>query len=160
MHRPHDFCPYCGAALEEADWPRRCTGCQRISYLNPVPVAVLLQPVDDGLLVVRRGISPGRGMLALPGGFIDFGERWQEACARELLEETGVAVAPEDVALEGVESTGRHVLVFGRGPLLRAADLPAFVPNAECVERVVVREAVELAFGLHTEAVRRWFSAS
>ncbi|MFT5685608.1 MAG: ADP-ribose pyrophosphatase YjhB (NUDIX family) [Myxococcota bacterium] len=160
MHRPHDFCPYCGAALARTDWPRTCTGCARISYLNPAPVVVLLQPVDDGLLVVRRGIGPGRGLLALPGGFIDFGETWQEGCARELLEETGVVVDPADVVLEGVESTGQHVLVFGRGPVLSGATLPAFVANAECTERAVIFEAVELAFALHTEAAVRWFGGA
>ena len=157
MHRPHDFCPYCGSALAKTDWPRTCTGCGRVSYLNPAPVAVLLLPVDDGLLAVRRGINPGRGQLALPGGFIDFGETWQEGCVRELREETGVVIPVEAVRLFDVTSTGRHVLVFGIGPRVREADLPGFVGNVECVERVVVREGVGMAFGMHEEMVRRYF---
>ena len=42
------------------------------------------------LLVVRRGKPPFKGMYALPGGFVDIGETAEEACLRELLEETGV----------------------------------------------------------------------
>jgi len=38
-----------------------------------------LIPVHDGLLFVRRGIEPRKGKLALPGGFINLGETWQEA---------------------------------------------------------------------------------
>ena len=48
-------------------WPRRCGACGETSYLNPTPVAVAVQPVGDGLLVVRRGIPPARDR-ARPAG--------------------------------------------------------------------------------------------
>ena len=42
------------------------------------------------LLVVRRKNPPFKGMYALPGGFVDVGEMVEDACRRELMEETGV----------------------------------------------------------------------
>jgi 8-oxo-dGTP diphosphatase len=42
------------------------------------------------VLLVRRKNPPFKGMYALPGGFVDIGETVEEACRRELLEETGV----------------------------------------------------------------------
>ena len=42
----------------------------------------------DHLLVVERKNLPGKGLLALPGGFVDPEEKLLDACLRELAEET------------------------------------------------------------------------
>ena len=42
------------------------------------------------LLLIRRKNPPFKGMYALPGGFVDVGETVEDACRRELMEETGV----------------------------------------------------------------------
>jgi 8-oxo-dGTP diphosphatase len=44
----------------------------------------------EKVLLVRRGREPGKGMLALPGGIVDYGERLEECVVREVEEETGI----------------------------------------------------------------------
>ena len=42
------------------------------------------------VLLIRRKNPPFQGQYALPGGFVDVGESVEDACRRELMEETGV----------------------------------------------------------------------
>lgn len=42
------------------------------------------------VLLIERKNPPCQGHFALPGGFVDVGETVEDACRRELLEETGV----------------------------------------------------------------------
>ena len=72
---------------------------------------------SDYVLLIRRGWEPHKDELALPGGHVDRGETSRTAAARELLEETGVRVAAEDLDLIGVydrpdrDPRGRYVSV-------------------------------------------------
>lgn len=42
---------------------------------------------DDSVLLIRRKNAPGKGLLALPGGFLDQGESLAGCATRELMEE-------------------------------------------------------------------------
>jgi 8-oxo-dGTP pyrophosphatase MutT (NUDIX family) len=163
MMEKNSHCSYCGARFPDgAAWPRRCAACGNTSYLNPLPVAVLLQPVDDdGLVAIRRAIPPV-GKLALPGGFIDVGESWWHAAARELREETGIetdASAIREVRV--LSAPDGTLLVFGLAPPLPSAGLPPFTPSSETSECVILRDASDdLAFPLHAQVVREYFSGA
>ena len=160
MFIQHSHCSYCGHPFEiDQAWPRLCAACGNTSFVNPLPVSVVLLPVDDGLLVVRRNIEPQIGQLALPGGYINRGESWQQAGARELLEETGIAIQPEDLREFRVKSApgDNTLMVFGLARRMRSSDLPPFTPNEETQEIGVLTAPQELAFSTHTEALREYF---
>lgn len=114
-----------------------------------------------GLLVITRAVAPHRGGIALPGGFVDHAEDWRAAVVRELREETGIEAPASDVRLaDAMSSPAGHLLVFGLLPPRPADSLPPSVPTDETEGHHVVYAAEELAFPLHTEAVRAWFAGT
>jgi ADP-ribose pyrophosphatase YjhB (NUDIX family) len=153
-------CNYCGSAYAVGQpWPRSCAVCGHVVYRNPLPVAVLILPVGRGLLAVRRAIEPGYGKLALPGGYINYGESWQQAAARELDEETGIRINPEGIELFGVHSAADStLLIFGRAKRIAARDLLEFRPTDETSERVILSGPQSLAFDLHERIVTKFFA--
>jgi len=52
---------------------------------------------ENRVLLVRRGKEPAKGDWAIPGGRVELGERMHAAAAREVLEETGISVQPQEM---------------------------------------------------------------
>jgi ADP-ribose pyrophosphatase YjhB (NUDIX family) len=166
-HQKDSHCSSCGTAFPpDPGWPRTCAACGTTAYRNPLPVAVALLPVRDrtgggtGLVVIRRTIEPRRGHLALPGGFIDHGETWQQAVTRELAEETGIQADPDDVTLADAltDTEDGYLLLFGLLPERPAHELPPPRPTDETDGWHIVDAPTDLAFPLHTQAADRWFA--
>ncbi|GIJ24857.1 NUDIX hydrolase [Micromonospora qiuiae] len=161
----YSHCSYCGTVYPaEAGWPRLCVACGETVWRNPLPVAVALLPVRTpsglGVVVVRRDIEPARGLLALPGGFIEYGEQWQDALVRELREETGLLADPADAELVAVHSApaGGTMMIFGKLPVRPIEELPPSAPTAEATEWLVLTEPTELAFTTHTRVLADFFA--
>lgn len=63
--------------------------------------AIILEP-NESLVLVIRGNPPYQGQWALPGGFVELGEKVEDAVRREVKEETNLTV--EIIKLSGVYS--------------------------------------------------------
>ncbi len=158
MASKNTYCSYCGNRFPaNAAWPRHCQNCQQTSYLNPLPVAVTLLPVGAGLIVIRRNIEPQKGTLTLPGGYIDLGETWQQAAARELLEETGVAIAEDQIRLYHVQNGLDDTLVIFGLAVPQPAEIYQPFSSPETQEVVLIDRPIDLGFPMHSAIVERFF---
>lgn len=90
----YNYCPICATPLKigmiEGKTRKYCPRCDFVDYKNPLPVALAVAVKDRKFLLIKRGIPPKKGMWGFPSGFIESGETAEEACLRELEEETGV----------------------------------------------------------------------
>jgi ADP-ribose pyrophosphatase YjhB (NUDIX family) len=160
MKTKNSHCSYCGAGYPDAEtWPRNCRNCGNRTYLNPLPVAVVLLPVGEGIVVIRRNTEPRKGTLTLPGGYIDIGETWQEAARREVLEETGIAIGPGIISLYDVQNgLDGTIVVFGLAEKQAPEVLKPF-SSEETQEVILISRPMELGFEMHTRIVERYFKA-
>jgi len=96
MSESFRFCPLCASGLKPvADGGRTrptCEQCGFVHYSNPTPAAGCLVRRDGAILLVRRAVTPRRGDWTLPAGFVEYDESAAECAAREVAEETGLAV--------------------------------------------------------------------
>jgi len=155
---PPGFCAVCGDFLGREPGGTghlRCRSCGSVHYRNPLPAAALLVIRDGKLMLVERAVEPGRGLLSLPGGFMETGETPLECGARELLEETGLVLREATLfALESDET------VYG-GIMLAAYEVTAWsgtpVPgdDASAIVWVEPGKVPALAFRAHDRLVAR-----
>ena len=158
-----NYCSRCGAALRfgpiEGEERERLAfeSCGYVAYVNPRLVVTTLPVTDRGeVMLLRRGIEPGYGLWAQPGGFLEIDETVNEGAIRETLEEVGLVVEPgEIVGLYSRIEAAVVVLAFEArivGGEVRtsseALEVRAFRPEA-----IPWRE---IAFRTSTWALRDW----
>jgi hypothetical protein len=122
------FCKFCGNQHISDSYPKICDSCNKLTWKNPTPVAVLLQPVTNGvnrgILIGKRSIHPGKEHMNL---FWSFSDR-------------------------------SHLLIFAETTLgMHCDQLENFVHNSECSAVRVAWEPETLCFHSHTKALKMWF---
>ena len=159
-----NHCTNCGGALRFGEVPGEhrhrlvCVDCGHIAYVNPRLVVTAFPVTDTGeLILLRRGIEPGLGLWAQPGGFLEVDETVHEAAIRETHEETGLLIEPGEIIglytrLEASVVTIAYEakIVGGKAaPTPEAIEVVAFAP-----EHI---PWAGIAFKTTTIALRDWF---
>ncbi|HNS49646.1 MAG TPA: NUDIX domain-containing protein [Anaerolineae bacterium] len=157
------FCPHCAYPLEERDaYGRQRLACRVCGYVEfrQLKVGVSLVIEREGrILLIRRAVEPGKGLWALPSGFVEWDERPEAAVCRECIEETGLVAGPpqlmaasyyrDDFRGPGINLTYRVTAIGGR---LKAGDDAGdarFFPLDE------LPPADEIAFSGHADTLQK-----
>lgn len=88
------FCPRCATEADPVgEVPFHCEQCGFKFFFGPVAaVGGVVRDSAGQVLLIERAHDPGKGMLGMPGGFVDAGETSEEALRREVQEEVGLEV--------------------------------------------------------------------
>lgn len=155
------FCPLCGSGLrprsiEGHDLPA-CPSCEFVAWRGPkVAVALVASDENGRVLVIRRGLSPGQGGWAFPGGFVDDEEDPATSAARECREETGCeAVVDELAGVFHVVTEDGGLVVLAYSGRLKAGD-PTPTPEAPELGCFEPHKVPELVFSSHRRAFDAW----
>ena len=158
-----NFCSRCGSSLRFGTIPGEdrdrlsCESCGHIVYVNPRQVVTTFPITDAGeIVLIRRGIEPGLGAWAQPGGFLEVDETVHQAAIRETWEETGLLVEPGEIIglytrLEAaVVTIAFEARIVGgtAAPTPEATEIRAYAPEA-----IPWRD---IAFRTTTWALRDW----
>jgi ADP-ribose pyrophosphatase len=168
------FCPSCGKqAVSDGVTPPQtnpfcCRHCGFTRFFGPfVAIGALVMDEAKRLLLVRRARSPGKGLLGLPGGFIDANETVEFALARELREETSLELS-DAAYLTSQPNCYRH-----KGINAPVVDL-FFVCTVTNPDAIVLQDAElteylwqipdassldQLAFQSHRKAIQIWLKS-
>jgi len=110
------FCPHCGATLElrvvkAGEFERlACSACDFVWFVDPKIAAGCIVETPAGIVLLRRGIEPAYGKWVFPGGYVDRGERVEDAAVRETREESCLEVRITSL-LNVYSYSGRPVIV-------------------------------------------------
>jgi mutator protein MutT len=133
-----------------------CPSCGLIVYFNPKVAAGVIIEDGEGTILIRRGIEPAYGKWTFPGGYVNRGERPEDAAVREVAEEVGLNVSL--TALHGIYSYTNHpiIVIVYRGLIVDGT----LNVSPECLDvRHVSPSAIpwdDLAFPSTAEALRAW----
>lgn len=132
------YCSECASRLvrhwivEEGRDRLFCETCAAVQYQNPKVVVIAVVTCGESLLVCQRAIDPGKGLWALPTGYVESGETLEGAAMRETFEETGVTLDAARLELYTVTDMPgiEQVAIAFRADL---GEMPPLRPNAECL---------------------------
>jgi len=154
------FCPHCGRPVERRQAAGRlrphCPVC-RVTFFSDPKLAVAVLVIQQGRIVLqRRAIDPGLGRWTFPSGFVERGERVEDAAVREVREEVGLEVRLTQ--LLGLYSAAGHPVVLA---VYLAEPIGGTLVAGEEVDRVGLfapSELPDLAFDHDREIIRAWLA--
>jgi NAD+ diphosphatase len=163
------YCPSCASPRLVSDRGRRwnCPDCGFEYFHNVATAAGIIVEARGRLLFLERAKDPERGKLALPGGFVEPGERAEDAALRECREETGwapdhiefLSSYPNLYRYKGMPYATCDLFFRSRSASLALADLDPDRDESAAIRFIAPEDLPweRIAFESTRRAIRSWF---
>jgi ADP-ribose pyrophosphatase YjhB (NUDIX family) len=94
----HSYCPHCGKkTLKRSSSRFSCVECSHVYFQNTAAATAAFLYFEDKLLMTKRAKDPAKGLLDLPGGFVDSGESAEAGLMREVKEELDIELKEREL---------------------------------------------------------------
>lgn len=154
------YCPICTTALVEKHLYNAlrstCPTCGFIHFLEPKLVTVVVIQHTGKVLLGRRNMNPAKGMWSFFGGYVDRGEKVEEAAIREVKEETNLDVQLDSFIGIYSENANPHVVIAYSASIINN-DASNLLPQLEEVSELAFfawEEMPPLAFSVDEQIVQ------
>ena len=121
VENAYTYCPRCTTPLVEKYLYNAvratCPQCGFILFLEPKLVTVVVIQRGETVLLGRRNMEPARGMWSFVSGYVDRGEKVEEAAVREVKEETNLDVQLDQLLGVFSEQGNPHVVIAYRASI-------------------------------------------
>lgn len=152
------FCPHCGKPLVMSEVYGQvrpvCFLCNFVHFNDPKVAVGVIAMREKRILLQKRRHNPGKGKWSFPAGYVDAGEKAEEAALREVLDEAQVEVRLR--GLVGVYSETGSPLIF----IVYWGDItggvPAPGPESLEVELFTLEDIPSLAFPHDEQILLDW----
>ena len=156
------YCLVCSDLLQErfvhGAARMACQSCDFVYFKEPkVAVGGLVEDGKGRLLFTLRNHDPQMDMWAFPSGFVDSGEKLEQAIVREIREETGIETSV--VALLGVFSRTGDPVIYIVYCLHWTSGNLVVGPEANDVRFFAENELPPSAFPSDTDVIEAWRNA-
>lgn len=158
------YCPRCGlAALDTVDDKLYgCTDCGYTYFHNTAAAVAAVIARGEEIVLITRANDPGRGLLDLPGGFVEGDESLEAAVIREVAEEIGFELRNPRYLFSIPNRYEYHTIRYRTVDVFFAFDVdevPPFTANDEAAAlhwmRVADIDLTQVAFESVRAALRR-----
>ena len=152
------YCQRCGSPMGFAERHGRyrpvCPVCGFTAFYDPKIAAAVIVEIDGQIVLQRRAIAPGRGKWTFPGGYVDRGERIEDAAVREVVEEVRLAI--DSPRLIGIYSEPGETVVLAAFHATANGQVPSLGDESTEVRLFPVDDLPELAFHRDQRVIEDW----
>ncbi|MBM32180.1 MAG: DNA mismatch repair protein MutT [Chloroflexi bacterium] len=149
-----NYCSNCSGPIKFLKKHYYCNNCKTIIYLDPKVAVAAIIFQNQSILLVKRAINPSMGSWSFPSGFVDRGEKLEDALKREVMEETNLKIEVSN--LIGVYSYNDNPIILCAYEAKVLSGNIKMNHEIDEVKEFLLTELPELAFDHDIQIINDW----